>query len=130
MLREEIGVLIVDDVNAMRVQVRELLKTLGFRKLVLASNGQEAVQRLGEETIHLILSDWHMAPMGGMELLKYVRSNPTYANVAFVMLTGESTKESVVEAIKAGVDDYLLKPATAAQFQGKVYGVLLRRQIL
>lgn len=130
MLREEVGILVVDDVNTMRVQIKDLLKTFGFKKITLASNGEEAKGFLEAEPIHLILCDWHMAPVDGMEFLKYVRAHDTHKGTAFVMVTAEGTKEKVVEAIKSGVDDYLVKPLTPVQIQNKVYGVLLRKQVL
>jgi two-component system chemotaxis response regulator CheY len=130
MLREEVGILVVDDVNTMRVQIKELLKGFGFRKVTLAGNGEEAKGMLETETVNLILCDWHMAPTDGLELLKYVRAHDTHKGVAFVMVTAEGTKEKVVEAIKSGVDDYLVKPLTIEQIQNKVYGVLIRKKVL
>jgi two-component system chemotaxis response regulator CheY len=130
MLREEVGILVVDDVNTMRVQIKDLLNSFGFRKITLAASGEEAKTKLTAEPIHLILCDWHMTPTDGLEFLKFVRAQEQHKNIAFIMVTAESTKERVVEAIKTGVDDYLVKPLTQAQIQNKVYGVLLRKQVL
>jgi two-component system chemotaxis response regulator CheY len=130
MLREEVGILVVDDVNTMRVQIKDLLRQFGFRKVTLANNGEEAKAYLESEPIHLIMCDWHMTPVDGMEFLKYVRAHDTHKTTAFIMVTAEGTKEKVVEAIKSGVDDYLVKPLTPTQIQNKVYGVLLRKQVL
>jgi len=130
MLREEVGILVIDDVNTMRVQIKDLLKQFGFRKVTLAANGEDAKGFLESESIHLIMCDWHMAPVDGMEFLKYVRAHDTHKTTAFIMVTAEGSKEKVVEAIKSGVDDYLVKPLTPVQIQNKVYGVLLRKQVL
>jgi two-component system chemotaxis response regulator CheY len=130
MLREEINILVVDDVNTMRVQVKELLKSFGFKKITAASNGEEAKKLLDLEDVHLVLADWKMEPGDGMDLLLYVRKHPQHKNMPFIMVTAESTKEKVIEVIKAGVDDYLVKPLTPVQIQNKVYGVLLRKQVL
>jgi two-component system chemotaxis response regulator CheY len=130
MLREEVAILVIDDVNTMRVQIKDLLKSFGFRKVTLASSGEEAKAAIETETFNLILCDWHMAPTDGLEFLKYIRSHDTYKGVPFVMITAESTKERVVEAIKTGVDDYLVKPLTIDQIQNKVYGVLIRKKVL
>lgn len=130
MLREEVGILVVDDVNTMRVQIKDLLKQFGFRKVTLANNGEEAKAILESEPVHLIMCDWHMAPVDGIEFLKYVRSHNKHKDTPFIMVTAEGTKERVVEAIKSGVDDYLVKPLTPEQIQNKVYGVLLRKQVL
>lgn len=130
MLREEVGILVVDDVNTMRVQIKDLLKTFGFKKITVAGSGEEAKALLESETLHLILCDWHMAPTDGFDFLKYVRAHDVHNGMSFIMVTAESTKERVIEAIKAGVDDYLVKPLTPVQIQNKVYGVLLRKQVL
>src|SRR5688572_7807856 len=101
---QDIGVLIVDDVNAIRVQVKSLLKNVGFEKVLVASNGVEASKMLQDAEIHMILSDWHMNPMDGMSLLKFVRSHPKYSSVGFIFVTAESTREQVIEAIQTGSD--------------------------
>jgi two-component system chemotaxis response regulator CheY len=129
-LREDVNILVVDDVNTMRVQIRDLLKGFGFRKVSVAGSGEEAKQILETDAFHLVLCDWHMTPTDGLELLKYVRAHPTYKSMPFIMVTAESTKERVIEAIKTGVDDYLVKPLTMMQIQNKVFGVLLRKQVL
>ncbi len=130
MLRDEVGILVVDDVNTMRVQIKDLLKSFGFRNIHLAGGGEEGKAMLERQSIHLILCDWHMSPTDGLDFLKYVRAHDLHKSTAFIMVTAESTKERVVEAIKSGVDDYLVKPLTPAQIQTKVYGVLLRKQVL
>ncbi len=130
MFREDLNILVVDDVNAIRVQIRELLYTFGFKKVTIARNGAEAQVLLITETFQLILSDWHMDPVDGLSLLKFVRGNPDLKHIAFIMVTAENTKESVIEAIKCGVDDFLMKPLTSFQIQNKVFGVLLRKKVL
>lgn len=130
MLREEVSILVVDDVNTMRIQFRDLLKSMGFRKVQLASNGQEARRILEVEPVHLVLSDWQMLPMDGLELLQWVRKNAKLQEIGFVMVTAENSKERVLQAIQAGVDDYLVKPLTPAQIQSKIFGILLKKQVL
>jgi two-component system chemotaxis response regulator CheY len=130
MLREEVCILVVDDVNTMRIQVKELLKTCGFKKISLAASGEEAKRVMAIEQFHLILADWQMSPTDGLDLLKYSRNHPMYKDVAFIMVTAENTKERVIEVIQAGVDNYLVKPLTPLEIQNKVYGVLLKRGVL
>ena len=127
-LHDESRILIVDDVNTMRMQIKELLKTFGFQHLHTVANGEEAKIELAKNPYTLVLADWHMEPGDGMNLLKHVRQDPSLENLAFVMITAESTKERVLEAIKSGVDDYLIKPLTRAQIETKVYSVLLKRR--
>jgi two-component system chemotaxis response regulator CheY len=69
-----------------------------------------------------------MEPCDGLELLRHVRKDPNFKAIAFVLITAESTKERVIEAIKSGVDDYLIKPLTRVQIETKVYSVLLKKR--
>lgn len=130
MLIKDVAVLVVDDVNAMRAQIKEMLRSFGFQTVTVAPNGEAAKEALETGLYQLILADWHMTPTDGLELLKYVRNHPMYKQVCYVMVTAEGTKEKVVEALKCGVDDYLLKPLTPVQIQNKVYGVLLKKKVL
>jgi two-component system chemotaxis response regulator CheY len=127
-LHDESRILIVDDVNTMRMQIKELLKAFGFQHLTTVANGEAAKVELTQNSYHLILSDRHMEPCDGLSLLKYVRQDASLKNIAFLMITAESTKEGVIEAIKAGVDDYLIKPLTRTQIETKVYSVLLKKR--
>jgi two-component system chemotaxis response regulator CheY len=110
------------------MQIKELLKAFGFQHLATVSNGEEAKIELSKNSYDLILADWHMEPCDGLQLLKYVRENANFKAIAFVLITAESTKERVVDAIRAGVDDYLIKPLTRVQIETKVYSVLLKKR--
>lgn len=127
---QEVGILIVDDVNAMRIEIKSLLKNFGFENILLASNGIEARQALESNDVHFILSDWHMGPMDGIELLKYVRSSDKYKTIPFVMVSAESIKEQVIMAVASGIDDYILKPLTIDQIQNKVFNLLVKKKVL
>ncbi len=129
MTREEVGIIVVDDVNTMRTQIKELLRGFGFKKVITAPNAEEVKKLIEIEKTHLILADWHMLPTDGLDLLKYIRSHPEHKNIAFVMVSAESTKEKVIQAIAEGIDEYLLKPLTALQVQTKVYGALLKKRV-
>lgn len=132
MTKEEVSILVVDDVNSIRVHVRELLKSFGFKKVTIAQSSQDALTILASEKIDLVLADWHMdgSTTSGLDLLKIVRSIEAYRAIPFVLVTGESTKEYVLQAIQAGVDDYVVKPLTLVQIQSKVYSVLLKKGVL
>lgn len=130
MTKEDLTILVVDDVNAIRIQIRDLLRKFGFRNVQAVGNGEEAKAVLQTQVVHLILSDWQMTPTDGMTLLKYMKETPRLSDIPFIMVTAEATKDKVIEAIKCGVDDYLVKPLTIQQIQNKVYGVLLKRQVL
>ncbi|OFZ19752.1 MAG: hypothetical protein A2X94_16900 [Bdellovibrionales bacterium GWB1_55_8] len=124
-------VLVVEDVEAMRVQIKSLLRTFGLPKVTLCDSFRKAAVALDEAEFNLILCDWHLEGVNnGMDLLHHVRSVDKLKPIGFIMVTAEGTREMVIEAVKAGVDDYLLKPLTTAQIQDKVYGVLLRKKVL
>lgn len=127
---QDLHVLVADDVNAMRAQIRDLLKGVGFEKIHLVSSGQEAMEMLERHNMHLVLSDWRMEPLGGVDLLKQIRNHPQYHKLAFVMVTAEGAKDLVVQAIQAGVDDYLVKPLTSEAIQSKVFKTLIKRGFL
>ena len=125
---EQLNVLIVDDVNTIRVHVKELLKASGFKSVFSAGSVAQATEILAKEKIDLVLCDLHMEGPNGLEFLKTLRGNPTFADVAFVMVTAENTMDQILAAVQAGVDDYLLKPLTAASVQDKVTRALKKRK--
>lgn len=127
---KEISVLVIDDVNTMRIQIKELLRGFGFPKVTTCSSGEEAKKLLDSGTYHLILCDWHMAPIDGMELLQWLRAHATLQDTAFIMVTAENTKDRVLDAILWGVDDYIVKPLTAGLIQTRVFGVLKKRKVM
>lgn len=101
--------LIVDDSQIMRRIIVSVLKKAGVNDIAEVSNGQEALDALAaDKEIALVLLDWNMPVMTGIETLKHIRS--TNKQLPIVMVTTESEKEKVVEAIKAGANDYMLKP--------------------
>ncbi len=102
----------------------------GFENLKTAANGLEALRMLNEETFHCVIADWYMSPMSGLELLKEVRAKDRLKEIAYVMLTAESTKEKVIEAIKSGLDDFIMKPLTKEHCQLKVMNALIKRKVL
>ena len=113
-------VLVVDDFATMRRIVKGTLKELGFRSFVEAENGKMALSELGKERIDLVISDWNMPEMTGIEFLKAVRSNEQYKDLPFVMVTAEGQKENVMEAIQAGVSNYIVKPFTPETLRQKL----------
>ncbi|MEW6658500.1 MAG: chemotaxis response regulator CheY [Thermodesulfobacteriota bacterium] len=113
-------VLVADDFATMRKIVRNILKQIGFDNIVEAEDGQAAVQVLKNENIGLVVTDWNMPNMSGLELLKKIRSDPKTAHLPVLMVTAEGLKENVVEAVKAGVNNYVVKPFTAEILQEKL----------
>lgn len=126
----DVQVIVIDDVQTMRIQVKEILRSCGFEKIRTAANGLEALRLLNAQPAQLLICDWHMAPMSGLELLKEIRSKDAIKDTVFVMLTAEGTKERVLEALKSGLDDYIMKPLTPEYTRLKVMNALLKRKVL
>ncbi len=119
-----IKVLIIDDFATMRRILKNILKQLGFRNLVEADDGTTAMEILENQTIDLIISDWNMPKMTGLELLKKVRADSRYAKTPFLMVTAEAQKQNVIEAVQAGVSNYVVKPFTAEAISDKLEKIL------
>ncbi len=113
-------ILIVDDFATMRRIIKNILKQLGFENIAEADDGKAALRVLESQSIDFIVSDWNMPNMTGLELLKAVRANEKFKDIPFLMVTAEALKENIVEAVKAGVSNYIVKPFTAETLKGKI----------
>jgi len=120
-----INVLIVDDYRTMLRIIRNLLKQLDFNNVDEATDGQEALGKLRAGNFGLVISDWNMAPMTGLDLLKEVRADARLKNTPFIMITAESKTENVVAAKQAGVSNYIVKPFNAETLREKIEKVLV-----
>lgn len=120
---KNIRVLVVDDYKTMVRIVRGLLQQLGFTNIDDASDGETALSLIKMHDYGLILSDWNMHPMNGIELLNHVRAIPERRNTPFVMVTAEAKTENVVLARAAGVNNYIIKPFTLAVLRQKLSSV-------
>ena len=103
-------VLVVDDYKTMLKIIRYLLKQIGFDNVEEAMDGSAALQKLHDKEFGLVISDWNMEPMSGLELLKEVRLDVKFKDVPFIMITAESKRENAIAAKEAGVDQYIVKP--------------------
>jgi two-component system, chemotaxis family, chemotaxis protein CheY len=115
-----INVLVVDDFATMRRIIKGVLKQLGFSNLIEAEDGEAALKELRKEKIGLIVSDWNMPNMTGLELLKAVRADNSLKSIPFLMVTAEGQKENVIQAVQAGVSNYIVKPFTPETFNAKL----------
>lgn len=113
-------VLVADDFATMRKIIRNILKQIGFDDIVEAEDGQVALQLLKNENIGLVVTDWNMPNMTGLELLQKIRNDPKTANLPVLMVTAEGLKDNVIAAVKAGVNNYVVKPFTAEVLQEKL----------
>src|SRR3954467_11745699 len=116
-------ILVVDDYNTMRRIIRNLLKQLGFDNVDEAAHGGEALAKMHEKAFGLVISDWNMEPMTGLELLKQVRADEKLRNTPFIMVTAESKPENVIAAKQAGVSNYIVKPFNAETLKTKIEAV-------
>jgi two-component system chemotaxis response regulator CheY len=118
------NVLIVDDYKTMLRIVRNLLKQLGFNNVEEATDGAMALQMLRAQNFGLIISDWNMEPMTGLQLLREVRADARLRPLPFIMITAESKTENVIAAKEAGVSNYIVKPFNAETLKSKIVSVL------
>ena len=113
-------VLIVDDFATMRRVLKNIMKQIGFSNITEAENGKEGLKILKEETIDLVLCDWNMPEMPGIDLLREVRKDEQLKDKPFVMITAEAQKENILEAVKEGVSSYIVKPFTPETVEEKL----------
>ena len=118
------NILIVDDYKTMLRIIRNLLKQLGFNNVDEATDGSMALQKLRDKDYGLVISDWNMEPMTGIQLLREVRADSKLRNLPFIMITAESKTENVISAKQAGVSNYIVKPFNAATLKTKLSSVL------
>ena len=123
-IKEEMRILIVDDYKTMLRIIRNLLAELGFKNVDEATDGSAALESLRAKKYDLVISDWNMEPMTGLELLREVRADEALKPMPFIMVTAESKTENVVAAKKAGVNNYIVKPFNAATLRSKVAAVI------
>jgi len=120
----DIPILIVDDYRTMLRIIRSLLRQLDFTNVDEATDGATALRKLKEKPYGLVISDWNMQPMTGLELLRAVRADPQLRKIPFIMVTAESRMENVLAAKEAGVDNYIVKPFNAETLRSKIEAVL------
>ncbi len=119
--RPGMKVLVVDDFPTMRRIVKTLLKQNGFTNFVEAEDGEDAYETLKKNPdIEFIVSDWNMPKMTGIEFLKTVRADPKFKHLPFLMVTAEAEKDNIIEAVKSGVSNYVVKPFTGATLAEKL----------
>jgi two-component system, chemotaxis family, chemotaxis protein CheY len=117
-------ILIVDDYKTMLRIIRNLLRQLEFQNVEEAGDGAGALKLLEQRDFSLIISDWNMEPMTGLQLLREVRKSPRLKHIPFIMITAESKTENVVAAKEAGVSNYIVKPFNAETLRAKLSSVL------
>jgi two-component system chemotaxis response regulator CheY len=110
MINMEIKILIVDELLTMRKIIRGFLGNLGIVNISEAEDGSTALQMLSQDSFDLLISDWNMQNMSGLELLKVIRSDENLKGLSVLLITAEAKKENIIEAIKAGANNCIIKP--------------------
>lgn len=113
------SVLVVDDSSTMRRIIRNILSSIGIRRIIEAENGARGLKELSENTVDMVISDWNMPKMNGLQFVESIRANPIYKDLYFVLVTAEGTKE-IRKAKRAGADDYLNKPFTVESMKNLI----------
>jgi two-component system chemotaxis response regulator CheY len=122
----KMDVLVVDDALAMRGMIKRLLREIGLTNLREAENGSHALDELKKKKADLVLSDWNMPVMSGIDLLRAIRADADLRLTRVLMVTAEGRKENLMEALQAGVDNFIVKPFTAKILEeklNKIFGV-------
>ena len=113
-------ILVVDDMVTMRRIVKNILKQLRFANVDEAENGQEALQKLRLDTYGFVVSDWNMPVMTGIDMLRAIRADEKLKTTPVLMVTAEAQQSNLIEAVQAGVSNYIVKPFTAETLQEKI----------
>jgi two-component system chemotaxis response regulator CheY len=115
-----IKILIVDDMSTMRRIVKNALKQIGYSNMEEAEDGNSALAKLRAEAFNFVVSDWNMPNMTGLDLLKAIRADSALKAIPVLMVTAEAKQENIVEAVQAGVSNYIVKPFTAETLKEKI----------
>lgn len=121
-------ILVVDDFSTMRRIVKNALKALNYHNVDEAEDGAAGLMKLRSDTYGLVVCDWNMPGMTGIQLLVAVRADQTLKTLPFLMITAEAKRENIVEAIQAGVSSYIVKPFTPTTFGEKLTAMFADRQ--
>jgi two-component system, chemotaxis family, chemotaxis protein CheY len=123
-MEKNIKILVVDDFATMRKVLRNLLKQAGYENVVEAEDGVTALRVLKSQKVDIVISDWNMPNMTGLELLKAVRADEEMTKMPFLMVTAEALQDNVIAAVKAGVSNYIVKPFTAEILNEKIEKIM------
>jgi two-component system, chemotaxis family, chemotaxis protein CheY len=117
-------ILVVDDSTTMRRILINTLSKLGYTDVVDGCNGREGLERLAASAVDLVITDWNMPEMSGIEFIRNIRSNDKFKSIPVLMVTTNAAKDDIVEALKAGVNNYVVKPFTPDVIKEKIEAVL------
>ena len=113
-------ILVVDDFSTMRRIIKSILRQIGFVNVNEAEDGEMALSMLNHERYDFVVTDWNMPKLSGLDLLKAMRNDERLKNIPVLMVTAEALKQNVIEAARAGVTNYIVKPFTVETMQEKI----------
>ncbi len=117
---QDIRILVVDDMSTMRRIIRTILNQLGYSNIEEAENGKQALAKLKKEKFDFVITDWNMPEMDGLALVEAIRNDEELKHLPVLMVTAEAKKENVMKALKAGVNNYIVKPFTPEVLKEKM----------
>jgi two-component system chemotaxis response regulator CheY len=117
-------ILAVDDSPTMRRIIVNTLRRAGYTNVIEASDGRDALQKLKTDHINLVITDWNMPQMDGLTLVKALRNTDEFRQLPVLMITTRSVREDIVKALKAGVNNYIVKPFSPETLKAKIQEVL------
>lgn len=120
MYDQNMKILVVDDFSTMRRIIKNILREIGYSNVEEADDGSTALEKLKGGGFDFVVTDWNMPNMPGIELLKAIRLDPVLKETPVLMVTAEAAKENVVTAVQAGVNNYIVKPFTAAALKERI----------
>jgi two-component system chemotaxis response regulator CheY len=131
-LKASMKILVVDDMSTMRKIIKNILSQLGFKNICEAEDGKKALAEIEKsatngEPVEFIISDWNMPEMTGLDLLAQIRGNPKYKGLPFLMVTAEAEQGNIMIAVKAGVDNFIVKPFSAQILKEKIEKIFAKR---
>jgi len=118
--------LVVDDSSTMRRIIVNTLNKLGYQEVVEAGNGREGIEKVGAGDVDLVITDWNMPEMNGIDFIRALRGIDKMKDKPVLMVTTNAAKDDIVEALRAGVTNYIVKPFTPDTFKEKIDAVLAR----
>lgn len=126
MLDQNMKILVVDDFSTMRRIIKNILREIGYNNVDEADDGSTALEKLKSAKFDFVVTDWNMPNMPGIELLKAIRQDAGLKDTPVLMVTAEAAKENVVTAVAAGVNNYIVKPFTAAALKERIDLILAK----
>ena len=125
-LRDQIRIMVVDDMSTSRGLITQALDSFGVRNVATADNGKHALQALAAKPAHLVISDYNMPEMDGLQLLHYLRATPRTKGIGFVLITGRAEQQIIDYGKKLGMNNYLKKPFQPAELRNCIEAVVGR----